>query len=236
MNHIYIGHDSRERDAYQACAASLLAHARAPLSITPISSRTLGALYKRPESRRGAQLFDEISQAPMATEFALARFFVPFLHETGWAVFCDGDFLFRAPVDDLLAMRHNEYAVMVVKHDHSPGEQFKMDGQAQTVYPRKNWSSLMLFNCDHPANRSLDLARLNTSRGLGLHQFDWLPDSAIGSLPFEWNWLEGSYSHIVLPGGPKAVHFTRGIPSMPGYENVPYADEWRTYASRHAAP
>ena len=30
-----------------------------------------------------------------------------------------------------------------------------MDGAVQTVYPRKNWSLMALYNCDHPKNELL---------------------------------------------------------------------------------
>jgi hypothetical protein len=67
---------------------------------------------------------------------------------------------------------------------------------------------------------------INTVPGRDLHAFKWLADEEIGELLPEWNYLIG---HTVLPEGvdPKLVHFTEGIPSMPGYENAPYADEWR---------
>ena len=42
-------------------------------------------------------------------------------------------------------------AVYCVQHDYHPKETIKMDGAAQISYPRKNWSSLMLFNCDPPS-------------------------------------------------------------------------------------
>ena len=73
------------------------------------------------------------------------------LAQTGWALFVDCDVVFRGsplamPLDD-------SKAVMVVKHRPLPAEGTKMDGQAQQAYSRKNWSSVIAFNCDHPANR-----------------------------------------------------------------------------------
>ena len=101
----------------------------------------------------------------------------------------------------------------------------------QTVYPRKNWSSLMLFDCGHPATRSLTAEVVNRENGAYLHRFKWAPDEAIGALPTEWNWLEGWNAKPEL-GLPNAVHFTRGGPWFADYCNVDYADLWR---AEHAA-
>src|SRR5204863_5479284 len=117
-------------------------------------------LYTRPtrESAHGGY-WDLLSDAPMSTAHAIARFLVPTLcdHE-GWAVFCDGDVLVRADLARLFALADPRYAVQVVPHHYAPADAVKMDGQAQTIYPRKNWSSVMLLHCGHPANRALDAA------------------------------------------------------------------------------
>ena len=115
---------------------------------------------------------------------------------------------------------------MCVHHDYRPSETVKMDGQRQELYNRKNWSSLVLFNCEHPSNRFLNVKAVNFMRGGFLHGFGWLRPEMIGSVPESWNWLEG-WSDARWE--PKAVHFTRGVPSMKGYENIPYADEWRGF-------
>lgn len=98
-----------------------------------------------------------------------------------------------------------------------------MDGQSQTAYPRKNWSSLMLVNCDHPANEALTLDTINELPGRDLHAFCWLTDDLIGELPAEWNHLVG-----VQPDNQdaKVLHYTLGIPSMPGYARCPRANDW----------
>jgi hypothetical protein len=231
---VYIGHDARETAAYGACCRSLRHHSENAVT-QPVSRHTLGTAYRRPVMRDpDGRLWDVISDAPMATDFSLARFWVPLIHRAqhggGWAVFCDGDFLWRRPIERLLAHADPAYAVMVVQHPQPTIEQGsgqKMDGQIQTRYWRKNWSSLILFNTDHPTVKWAGPALLNTSRGLALHQFAWVPDDQIGALPAEWNWLEG----ISMPcDNPAAVHFTRGTPDMPGYETSAFADEWRGYA------
>jgi hypothetical protein len=111
-----------------------------------------------------------------------------------------------------------------VKHDHQPQSGMKMDGQIQTSYARKNWSSVCAFNCDHPANKALTFNLVNSVPGRDLHRFCWLKDGEIGELPAEWNWLVGHSDPAVDPA---LVHFTDGIPTMPGYEDCAFADEWR---------
>src|SRR5262249_3814296 len=154
------------------------------------------------------QIIDEISNAPNSTEFSISRFLVPTLAKTGWALYADCDVMFRRNVNELFALAESDKAVMVVKHDYSQQEGTKMNGQIQTVYSRKNWSSVMLFNCDHPANQSLSVKYVNGVRGLMLHQFAWLKDEEIGELPPEWNYCVG---HSKLNGqSPALVHFTDG--------------------------
>lgn len=232
---IYIGYDPREVEAYRVCIASLRAHAEG-FEVFPVNSRLLGALYTRPETKKDGVRWDVISGAPMATEFSIARFFVPLMAQTGPALYCDCDFLWRSSVHELFALFDSRYAVQVVQHPADKAGDIvsdgwirkgtKMDGQVQTAYPRKNWSSLVLWNCGHPAHGWIKSAEyLNTRPGRDLHQFKWLTDAEIGALPLEWNWL-ADVSEAMTP---KAVHFTLGTPDMPGYETAPYADEWRRY-------
>ena len=168
----------------------------------------------------------------MATEFACSRFLVPRLAGSGWALFMDCDMLVRTDLFKLFQIADPNKAVMVVKHNHQPVETTKMDGQAQTKYPRKNWSSVMLFNCDHPANKKLTSELVNSVPGRDLHRFCWLKDDEIGELDPKWNWLVGHSDPAIDPA---IVHFTDGIPTMPGYEDCAFADEWRVELERWAA-
>ena len=224
---IFIGYDSRERTAWEVCARSIIRHAALPPTISPIGMGTLNGHYRRPTERRDGILFDTVSKAPMSTEFALARFFVPCVAKASWALFCDADFMFRADVAELFALADMRFAVQVVKHEHHPIDKVKMDGQPQTDYPRKNWSSLMLWNMQHAGVRRLKLGDANTMPGLWLHQFAWLDAHEIGALPLEWNWLESVSSPAIEP---KAVHFTRGVPGMIK-PPVAYAEEWLSHVS-----
>ena len=237
MLKVFVGWEPREIPGYQVTVRSLLEHTRYGhnVEVQPLVEPHLRALghYRRRHERRDGRLWDSVSQAPMATEFALTRFLVPALcQHRGWAVFCDCDFLWRADVCELLEYADPRHAVCVVKHDHRPPEQSKMDGQIQTVYPRKNWSSLMLINCAHPAHGQLTTFAVNAALGRMLHAFAWLRDSEIGALPEAWNWLEGWSAPDIEP---KAVHYTRGTPDMAGYEHAPYAEEWRAVLGEVAA-
>ena len=224
---VWIGWDPGEMEACTVALWSIVATSR---SLKWVSRRLALAelcakgLYWRQTDRRGGRLWDMISDAPMSTEHAISRFFVPYLSDfTGWALFVDGDVLFRADVADLFALADPQYAVQVVQHPPLLKEGVKKDGAAQLAYPRKNWSSVMLFNCGHPANRALTLDTLNTWPGRDLHAFRWLGNDQIGALPARWN-------HLVNVNPPCAdpalVHFTEGVPLLPDHARDPFADEW----------
>jgi len=233
---IWLGYDSREVAAFIVAAHSIRQFNRTvPIKGLVLEELRARGLYYRPTRRIEVrdqagqatgqwQIIDEISNAPASTEFSISRFLVPTLARSGWALYADCDVMFRRNVNELFALARPEFAVMVVKHDYLQAEGVKMDGQMQTVYRRKNWSSVMLFNCDHPATRGIGVDYVNSARGLELHQFDWLKDDEIGELPPEWNYCVG---HSKLNGqAPALVHFTDGIPDMPGYERQEFAGEW----------
>lgn len=212
-------------DALAVCVASIRAHLSEDIEICAVDLAKLQerGLYQRPWEIRGNQMFDVISDAPMSTAFAISRFAVPLISEGGLALFCDCDFLFRADLVDLFAEADPRFAVQVVKHEHKPTSIAKMDMQIQTVYPRKNWSSCMLLNCDHPANRQLTWAKINAWSGRALHNFSWLEDFEIGELSPDWNHLVGVNAPNPTARG---VHFTEGLPRMIGYEECEHASEW----------
>jgi hypothetical protein len=145
---------------------------------------------------------------------------------SGWALFCDCDFLWLGDVAGLADCTRAGKAIYCVQHDYRPKETVKMDGAVQTTYPRKNWSSLMLFNCDRPSVRGLTPEVVNRESGAYLHRMQWVADEDIGELPVEWNWLEG-WNEKPAQGLPKAVHFTRGGPWFQQWQNVDYGDLWR---------
>lgn len=144
----------------------------------------------------------------------------------GWAIFADGDMLCRADIADLWNMRDPEKAVMVAKHDYKTKHKMKYIGTAmETInmsYPRKNWSSVMLWNCEHPSNLTLTPEYVMESKGSTLHRFDHLHDDEIGDIPLEWNWLAEEY----VPKDVKIIHYTLGVPAFKHYSDSPYADEF----------
>lgn len=231
---IWIGFDPRQCSAYAVTRRSVEQHAPAGTAVHGLVLSDLQArgLYRRPLERRDAVLWDTISKAPMATEHACSRFLTPELAGNGWAMFMDGDMLVRSDLSELFDQLDPKYAVYCVKHDHDPAEGGKMVGQVQTRYPRKNWSSLMVFNCLHYANDELTVDVVNTLPGRDLHRFCWLDDCDIGALDPKWNFLVG---HSDTKIDPAIVHFTEGVPDMPGYHGEPYADEWRAQRQAWAA-
>ena len=213
---IYVGYDGREDIAYQVCKYSLQRHSSQQIAVTPLIQSDL----------RSRGLYTRAADPLASTEFTYTRFLTPYLAGfNGWALFCDCDFLWSGDVAQLFALADPKKAVMCVHHDHRPDENTKMDGATQTVYPRKNWSSLMLFNCQHPANKCLTPELINRETGAFLHRMQWLDDDLIGALPETWNWLEG-WSKKPSSGYPKAIHFTRGGPWFSNWQHVDYADRW----------
>jgi len=218
---VFIGWDSREQDAYDVCIKSLKEHASEELDIVPIIREALieTGEYYRPQPEAGS------------VEFTYTRFLTPYLaNHSGWALFIDCDFLFTKDVAELFAMANDKYALMCVKHDYVPRNTVKMDGQKQVSYPRKNWSSCILWNCGHPSNKALTKDIVSAESGAYLHRFQFLNDEEIGEIPLEWNWLEGEYDKPDTP--PAVIHFTNGGPWFENWQDVDYADLWRGYLDK----
>jgi lipopolysaccharide biosynthesis glycosyltransferase len=161
-----------------------------------------------------------------STEFSLTRFLTPYLAaHSGWVAFCDCDFLFTTDVSTVFEGLDAAKAVYCVQHDYVPAYGIKMDGKRQAVYPRKNWSSFILFNCSHPDVRALTPAVVNSATPAFLHRFEWVTsDQAIGSLDLEWNFLEGEYAKPQRT--PRVIHYTNGGPWFEEWQNCDYADLW----------
>ncbi len=228
---IWIGFDPREAAAFAVAKHTVRRHLTRPVPIRGLVLSYLqkAGLYYRPiEFKPSAAdrpiMWDPISGAPMSTQHANARFLVPHLAQYGWALFMDGDMLVRGNLVRMFDKLDSRYAVYCVKHKHEPAAGHKMDGQEQTRYARKNWTSFIVFNCEHPSNKRLTVEMINTLPGRDLHRLCWLDDDEIGELPPEWNFLVGHTDPSVVP---QVVHFTEGVPDMVGYENVQYADDWR---------
>ena len=212
----FIGYDSKEDIAYRVCKQSLLNNSTIPITVMSLK------LYELVSKKIYYRSIDPLA----STEFTYSRFLVPSLMNfKGWAVFCDCDFVFLDDVAKLFENLSEDKAIYCVQHDYTPNEKHKMDGQKQTIYPRKNWSSFIVYNCSHPSNLKLDINLVNNETGSFLHQFKWLQDSEIGSLDERWNWLEG-WTSKHNNQKPYAVHYTRGGPWFSEWQDVEFADEW----------
>ncbi len=166
-------------------------------------------------------LYYRTEDTAASTEFTYSRFLVPFLSSyKGISIFCDSDFLWNCDITSVLDYLDKNYSVMCVKHDYTPKAETKMDGHIQTVYPRKNWSSLMMFNCEHPDTQKLSVDVVNTESPKYLHRMSWA--SSIGSIPLTYNYLEGDYEYME---NPKVIHFTNGGPWHETWEGD-YGNEW----------
>lgn len=233
---IYLGYEPREYGAFAVARYSISRFDQyTPIRAVRLDQLRNEGLYQRETRSRingegHVELIDVPSIAPdyngrISTEHANARFFVIHQQKKGWGLISDCDVFFRCNPDVMFAMADPSKALQVVHHDYEPAETVKMDGQQQTKYARKNQSSVMLVNFEHRAHQRLTLEMLNALPGRLLHQFCWLEDDEIGELPPECNYLVG-VSKLSAGVEPKIVHFTRGLPDMPGWENQEYAQEW----------
>ena len=207
---IYIGFDQRESIAYHAFVQSLIDHASIPLDITPLAVKTLKGYEEKHKDK--------------SNDFVYSRFLTPFLNDfKGWAIFVDGDMICQTDIKELLDLRDGSKALQVVKHDYKTKANQKYLGNINQDYPRKNWSSVILWNCEHPKHKILTPDFIAKESGKYLHRFSWLEDNEIGELPKEWNWLVTEY-----PNNEQAniIHYTLGTPCFKDYRNKEMADIW----------
>jgi len=211
---LFIGYDSKEAVAYHVLASSILRRASIPVSLIPLTRQSLTRVYTR---ERGPT---------EATEFSLTRFLVPYLSDyEGVSVFMDCDMVMRVDVIELwLELLAQPWKVVwCCQHDYVPKSLVKFEGHEQTKYPRKNWSSFMVF--DNAKCEALTPAYVNAASGLQLHRFQWVTrDDQIGALPLSWNWLVGEYD---VNTDAKVWHYTNGGPwHGESYAVGPEADGW----------
>jgi lipopolysaccharide biosynthesis glycosyltransferase len=210
MINIFIGYDHREAIAYHVCANSIIRHSSKPVSLTPLALTNM-------------QDYQE-THTDGSNQFIYSRFLVPHLMEyKGWAIFMDGDMLVRDDIEKLWALRDDSKAVMVVKHDYKTKMTEKYLGAKNENYPRKNWSSVILWNCSHAANKEVTPEFIENATGAQLHRFTWLSDDLIGELPKVWNWLP---DELGANQDAKLLHYTLGTPSFHDFATTPMGDEW----------
>lgn len=219
---VYIGFDTRNYGqtlAYEGCKRSILDNLNKEIYNVEIHQLNLNELINKGVMTR--------QHDPLAaTEFTYTRFLVPYLNNyQGRALFCDSDFIWKCCVSEAFNYLQNNQAVACVQHDYTPHATVKMDGRAQTVYPRKNWSSMLVYNCQHPSTQKLTLEAVNTQSPAWLHRLLWADDSEIGEIPYQYNYLVGYYD----TDDARVYHYTDGGPWHPGYEDVQYGEYWRQY-------
>lgn len=216
---VYVGWDPREDIAWEVCRHSIQRR-------TDLSEVSVMPLVQSELRQQG--LYTRSLDTRAATEFSLTRFLTPTLATqdgfNGYAIFVDCDFVFTTDILEVLGEINLSKAVSVVKHDYQPTEAVKMDGCVQYPYPRKNWSSFIVFNCAHPGVRALTPAVVNSAEPAYLHRFSWLNDSEIGALDKGWNYLEGWYAAEY--DRLKAVHYTLGGPWFEHKMDCDFADLW----------
>ena len=207
---VFVGFDQLEAIAYHVFCQSVLEKSTSLINFTPLAHQNLNFFKNHDDG---------------SNKFIYSRFLTPFLNEySGWAIFADGDMVCNHDITELWNLKDPSKAVQVVKHEYKTKKTVKYLGNKNEDYPRKNWSSLVLWNCEHPANKILTPEFIQDKPGSFLHRFSWLDDSQIGELPIEWNWLSIEY-----PSNPaaKIIHFTLGTPCFKEYSTTSQADIWQ---------
>ena len=207
---IVVGFDQRESVAYHTFTQSIIEKSSLPVSFIPLAINALKG-YKETHTDK-------------SNDFIYSRFLSPHLNAfEGWAIFADGDMICQADIKELWDLRDQSKALLVVKHDYQTKAHKKYLGNVNENYPRKNWSSVILWNCAHPKHKILTPEFIASQTGKYLHRFSWLDDNDIGELPKEWNWLAIEYPENK---NAKLIHYTLGTPCFKEYKNTEMADIW----------
>lgn len=213
---IVVGFDEREAVAYHTFAQSIIDNSSIPVRFLPLNSKLLSD-YK------------EVHKDG-SNDFIYSRFLVPYLMNfKGWAIYADGDMVCVEDIKKLWDLRDKDYAVQVVKHNYKTKIKSKYWGNKNEDYPRKNWSSLILWNCEHSSHKILTPNLIQNQTGAYLHRFSWLKDEEIGELPKEWNWLAMEYEE---KENINLIHYTIGTPCFKEYEKTSLSSFWKKYFLR----
>jgi len=213
MINLYVGYDEREAIAYHVFCHSVIKNTSLPVKITPLVLSQLKEFNETHQDR--------------SNDFVYSRFLTPYLNEfDGWAIFADGDMICQADLKELIGMADPNKALMVVKHDYQTKASIKYLGNINENYPRKNWSSVILWNCSHPKHKILTPEFVSNQTGKFLHRFSWLDDNDIGELPVGWNWLACEYEKNT---DAKLIHYTLGTPCFKDFRDTDMAEIWYDY-------
>ena len=149
---VFVGFDQLEAIAYHVFCQSVLEKSTSLINFTPLAYQNLNFFKNHDDG---------------SNKFIYSRFLTPFLNEySGWAIFADGDMVCNNDITELWNLKDPSKAVQVVKHEYKTKKTVKYLGNKNEDYPRKNWSSLVLWNCEHPANKilPLNLFKINQAR------------------------------------------------------------------------
>ena len=208
---LVVGFDQREAVAYHTFCQSVLEKASVPVQFIPLAINSLN-FYK--ENHKDG-----------SNQFIYSRFLTPFLcNYDGFAVFADGDMICNVDIAEIMLEFDRSKAVQVVKHDYQTKRLVKYLSNKNENYPRKNWSSLIIFNCGHTANKVLTPEFIQTHDGTYLHRFSWLQDDDIGELDISWNYLAIEYPPI---SDAKIIHYTLGTPCFKEFQDSEMSEIWR---------
>ena len=211
---VFIGHDSRHPKATKACYNSIKAYNK-NIKVIP--------LYKHKLIDKGVYGRKDIQGE--STEFSFTRFYVPLMSKyKGISMFCDNDFIFRDDVAKIFDYLKEDDLIACVKHKYYNIQNTKMDGVVNKMYPRKNWSSLMVFN-NKKLENILTKEYLDKASAADLHQLAWA-ENKISEVDGTWNHLVGEQPYS-KKNPAKGIHFTNGGPWFEEYKDCQFADEWR---------
>lgn len=212
---LFVGFDQKEALAYHVFCQSVIDHASVPVSFIPVHH----GLLKGFDAKRDG-----------SNAFTFSRYLVPHLCGfNGWAIFADSDMVCDQDIKALWDLREAhtfDQAVCVVKHEYQTRHPVKYVGTSMQCenadYPRKNWSSLILWNCGHFANKALSPEFVAQQTPQFLHRFEWLKDQQIGELPHDWNYLVSEYA----PSSAALYHHTLGVPGIRHYADAYGSWQW----------
>jgi hypothetical protein len=209
---VFVGYDPREAIAYHVCANSIIRNASAPVAIIPVALN-LFTDYKE-------------THGDNSNHFVYTRFLVPYLMDfRGRAIFIDGDMVVRGDIIELYESLQTAHDVAVVKHDYKTRMPVKYMGAPNEDYPRKNWSSVIVWDCQSFPNRRLTPDFVQKQPGSFLHRFSWIDDDRIQALPPEWNWLPDELGENTEA---KLLHYTLGTPCFHEFADTTQAAEWHS--------
>ena len=212
---IAVGIDQRESAVYHTFCQSVIESSSVPVMFIPLSENLLK--------------FD--GQQDGSNAFIYSRYLVPWLFgfQDVTAFFFDGDMIVNDDIADLLQCVDESKAVSCVQHDYKTKHTRKYIGSPMESknedYPRKNWSSVLHWNCGHPRNKILTKGFVANAGGRMLHRFEFLKDDEVGELPKRWNWLVGEYEEN---SNAACHHYTLGAPGFEHYDHCDNSRRWKS--------